>query len=121
MDTGTVGPGMIIVLQWDLGQCHDLLPHMMGKTTGDLWVQGRMVGVPELRGIMHRASHWVQGKIIAFLQDLGHDPSGRRLFQCLAPNQFLYDQALMHFYFTLFIVTINGIYLLDSVANTCLN
>lgn len=53
----------------------------MRETIEGPWVQGKTVGVPMMRGIMHQAGHWVRGVMIAVLRDLGHDPTGRSIFQ----------------------------------------
>lgn len=86
--TGTVWLGMIIFLQCDLGQFHDLLLHVMRGTTEGPWVQGKTVGVPMMRGIMHQTGHWVRGVMIAVLWDLGQDPTGRSIFQFVLMTDF---------------------------------
>jgi len=54
---GTMWLGMIIVLPCDLGHFHDHLLHVMRGSTGGPQVQEKMVGVPKMRGILHRVGH----------------------------------------------------------------
>ena len=56
-ETGTMWLGMIIVLPCDLGHFHDHLLHVMRGSTGGPQVQEKMVGVPKMRGILHRVGH----------------------------------------------------------------